>query len=82
MVSVVGQALVTSAARPLTLVFTSGPCIVSLITLLYQSLPQLLARVVFQGTQIVGKAFAEAGRQAWRSEFFALQPSSFPASPF
>ncbi|PWN22957.1 hypothetical protein BCV69DRAFT_103031 [Microstroma glucosiphilum] len=31
------------------------------------SLPQLLARVVFQGTQIVGKAFAEAGRQAWRN---------------
>lgn len=32
-----------------------------------QSLPQLLARVLIQGTQIVGKAFLEAGRQAGRN---------------
>ncbi|CAO1638263.1 unnamed protein product [Parajaminaea phylloscopi] len=31
------------------------------------SLPQLLARVLIQGTQIVGKAFLEAGRQAGRN---------------
>ncbi|PWN33517.1 protein transporter [Meira miltonrushii] len=31
------------------------------------SLPRLLAQVLFLGTQIVGKAFAEAGRQAVRN---------------
>ncbi|CAO1620555.1 unnamed protein product [Sympodiomycopsis kandeliae] len=31
------------------------------------SLPQLLARILIQGTSIVGKAFAEAGRQAVRN---------------
>lgn len=32
-----------------------------------QSLPQLLARVLIQGSQILGKAFVEAGRQAGRN---------------
>lgn len=32
-----------------------------------QSLPQLLARVLIQGSQILGKAFLEAGRQAGRN---------------
>ena len=33
-----------------------------------QSLPRILAQILFTGTQIIGRAFAEAGRQAVRSK--------------
>lgn len=43
---------------------------------LSKSVPRLLAQVLYLGTQIVGKAFAEAGRQAVRSKSLkAIRPS-------
>lgn len=35
---------------------------------MFQGLPQLLSRVLIQGSQILGKAFMEGARQGVRSE--------------
>jgi hypothetical protein len=47
-----------------------------------QSLPKVAAKIVFTGTKILGRAFAEAGRQAVRSTHLLRKVKRIRADDF